>query len=154
MSYHHLRLPIAQATVALLPAVEFKRNGTSFTKNAADWIEHYVIIGNRWNSGELPWLFCIEVSIELAGIPPKAGAKGLWKHCHAVGSKSALCKSLPRDFEVRPDSVSIAGAKVAEALAILSHAVADQVQQIRVRALQGLLSPLPVPPNWTPLNAD
>jgi hypothetical protein len=153
MSHANLRLPIAKATASILQDTEFKRKGASFTKHSEGWTEHYVITGNRWNSGELPWLFYIDVGLELLGVPPKAGAKGLWKHCHAVGSMSALCAALPPDFAAQPDSLASAGKQVAEALPILSRAVAAQVQQVRVRALQGFLSPLPVPTSWATTNA-
>ena len=109
--------------------------------------------GNRWNSGELPWLFYIDVGLELHGVPPKAGAKGLWRRCHAVGSMSALCAGLRQDFAAQPDMLEQAGKQVAEAIPILSRAVASQVQQVRIRALEGFLSPLPVPTSWGPSNA-
>ncbi len=153
MSYNHLRLPIAKATSALLEGAGFKRKGSSFTKTSDGWIEHYVIKGNRWNSGELPWLFYVDVGLEIIGMPKKAGAKDLWKHCHAVGSMSALCETLPRDFEASPDTVPLAGINTAEAIKRLSESLVGHIESVRARAAQGLLSPLPVPSTWLAANA-
>ena len=131
-----------------LNAHGFKKSGATFSRERVGYIERYQIDGSRWNSGEEPWEFDVNVGVQFEGIPLRE-AKGLWAKAHAIGGLSRIIDEAPVSFSVAASTLEA----VSEAVALQILKASEQLPYIvgpaKDRAVAGLLSPLPVPSTWS-----
>jgi hypothetical protein len=126
----------------------FSKRGATFSRKRDGYVELFHIEGSRWNSGEWPWVFYVEIAARLDGVPIDESAKGLWREAHAVGHASDLVTSAPSEFSVTEHSVNSIAEQVARLICQASTALPDFLAGIRPRAEKGLISPLPLPASW------
>jgi hypothetical protein len=126
----------------------FSRSGARLSRELGQYVEHYAVSGNRWQSGTLPWEFSVDVGVFFHGIPERAGAKGLWRYSHAIGSIERIVKDIPPSFFVLPDTVDEVADEVAKIILMTSENLPSIVSPAYVRAKNGWASPLPVPSTW------
>ena len=61
----------------------FRKTGNTFSKDHADYSEHYNIQGSAWNDPARPWTFYVNCAISFPGVPNHSAGTGLWKfHAH------------------------------------------------------------------------
>lgn len=149
MTVRHLASEVLKLAHARLKPLGFSKNGQTFSRDRHEYVERFVIQGSRWNSGEEPWLFSIEVGVFFPDVPPFAGAKGFWKHCHAVGNAARLVQEGSHGFEVRSTNIEAIAAEVVATIESASDALPALLGPVKPRALKQLISPLPVPNNWS-----
>ena len=126
----------------------FTRRGARLSREQEHYIEHYAVSGTRWNSGTVPWDFSIDVGVFFHGIPAREGAKGLWRHSHAIGSTEWIVEGSPPCFFVAPETVEAIADEVAKIILASSESLPGIVSPAYARAKHGWTSPLPVPSNW------
>lgn len=148
MSVRNLGADVLKLANSRLRPLGFSKKGQTFSREREQYVERYLLEGSRWNSGEEPWIFTIEVGVFFPEIPTLTGAKGFWKHCHAVGNALRLVDENARDFEARSNSTEVVAADVVASIERASRVLPTLVGPVRQRALQGLISPLPIPSTW------
>jgi hypothetical protein len=132
-----------------LDAQGFSRSRTTFSRPREGYVEEYQIDGYRWNSGEAPWEFEVNVGVRFDGIPLKDG-KGLWAKAHAVGDISRIVDGAPARFSVSLETLDAVAEAVARSVLAASARLPVLIAPARERAIAGFISPLPVPTTWTP----
>lgn len=61
----------------------FRKTGNTFSKDHANYSEHYNIQGSAWNDSGRPWTFYVNCAISFPGVPNHSAGNGLWKfHAH------------------------------------------------------------------------
>ena len=152
-----VRLPMTVGAIGKSLAAElhlqleplgFSRRGATFSRGGEGYTELFHIAGCRWNSGDEPWLFDFDVAVRIEGIPMLPNTQGLWREAHAVGRANRVVASAPPQFSVTTDSVRAVADQLVLIVCEASAALPPLIEQIWSRALQGLLSPLPVPASW------
>jgi hypothetical protein len=126
----------------------FSRRAARLSREQEQYVEQYVVSGNRWQSGQLPWEFSVEVGVFFRGIPERPDAKGLWRYSHAIGSTERIAKGTPPSFFVWPDTVEAVADDVAKIILSTSEMLPSIVSPAYARAKEGWASPLPVPSTW------
>jgi hypothetical protein len=132
-----------------LKALGFRKERSTFTRHRNGYVELFHISGSQWNAGDEPWLFYLEVGVQFDEIPPRAGARGIWRRVHALGRIGKLVPGAPESFEVNSSSVAPVSQDLAALVAVASERLPNLLERVRVRARKGLASPLPVPDTWT-----
>lgn len=148
MSVRELGKLISAGLGKRLKSHGFSRSGARLSRGQGQYVEHYAIDGNRWQSGALPWEFSVDVGVFFHDIPERAGAKGLWRHSHAVGCMDRIVKDSPPSFLVFPDTVDDVADEVAKIILMTSEHLPGIVSPAYIRAKNGWASPLPVPSTW------
>lgn len=148
MSVRELGTKVATHVNLLLKPLGFKRNKAIFLRETEAYSERYAISGSRWNSGEEPWKFSLDVGVFFVDIPPRDGAKGLWRYSHAIGGTDQILKHSPPDFSVTQSNVEEISRQVADIILKTSATLPSIVGPAYQRALHGFASPLPVPETW------
>ena len=148
MSVRELGSKVVSRLNVLLKPHGFRRQGATFFRDAASYSERFAISGSRWNSGQPPWEFSVEVGVFFSETPPRENAKGLWRHSHAVGSTSSILYDSPASFYVSASNIEAVSHQVAELILAVSSALPPLVAPARERAAKGLISFLPVPDSW------
>lgn len=148
MSVRNLGVEVLKHSYAKLKLLGFSKNGAMFSRERDAYVERYLLEGSHWNSGEEPWFFTVNVGVFFPEIPAFEGAKGIWRHCHAVGSAVHLLANDVRDFEVCANTVEEVANSVVETICASSMVLPTLLAAAKPRAVQGLISPLPVPQTW------
>lgn len=148
MSVRELGQEVVALVWAKLKPLGFKRKAATFFRDGPDVGERYAIDGSRWNSGVEPWVFSVSVGVFFLDVPALANAKGLWRHAHAIGSTDTVVPGTEPDFRVSRADVEAVAARVVQVILLASEALPPLWAQAYPRALQGLISPLPVPQSW------
>ncbi len=134
MSVRSLGAEVLKYSYAKLKPLGFSKNGQLFSRERNGYIERYLLEGSRWNSGEEPWVFTVDVGVFFPEIPAFEGAKGIWRHCHAVGSAVRLLTNDVRDFEVCSNTVEEVANAVFETICAASNALPTLLAPARPRA--------------------
>lgn len=148
MSVRRLGAEVLKHAYAMLKPLGFSKKGQTLSRERENYIERYLLEGSRWNSGEEPWSFTVDVGVLFPEIPPFEGAKGMWRHCHAVGSAIRLVANDVPDFEVCSSTVEAVAQEVVAVICTASEVLPTLLAPVRSRAAKGLISPLPVPSTW------
>lgn len=148
MSVRELGTLVARQVGTLLKAHGFKRTGAVFLREGELYSERYAISGSPWNSGEEPWEFSVDVGVFFPDVAPREGAKGLWRHSHAVGGTDKVLEHSPPSFYVKHTSVDDISRQVAEVILGASERLPSLVGPAHERARNGFASSLPVPATW------
>ncbi len=148
MSVRELGTMVAKRLAILLKPHGFKRSKAVFLRETEFYAERYAISGSRWNSGEPPWDFSVDVGVFFVDVPPREDAKGLWRHSHAVGGTGQIVKDSPPNFYVTEASVEDISRQVADVILEVSAKLPLLVGPAYTRAKKGFASPLPVPDTW------
>jgi hypothetical protein len=154
MSVRELGSAVAKEVAVNLKPLGFRRSGALFSRDRLDFIEHFAIVGDRWNSGELPWKFHIDVGVFFSQLPALTKAKGLWRKAHAIGSTGQIAPETPLGFYVIPETVADVAAQVHQVIVKVSGILAAVAAPARDRAAKGLVSPLPVPDSWSRVSSE
>lgn len=149
MSVRELGNAVAKELVVTLKPLGFRRNGAIFSRDREDFIEHFAIVGDRWNSGKLPWKFHINVGVLFQGVAPHSNAKGLWRKAHAIGTTGRIASDTPMHFLVTPETVIGVAVQVHQAILKVSDLLPSVAAPARARAVMGLISPLPILDSWS-----
>lgn len=148
MSVRELGTLVSAGLGKRLKPYGFSRRGARLSRNQERYVEHYAISGNRWQSGELPWEFSVDVGVFFHGIAERPGAKGLWKYSHAIGSTERIADGSPYSFLVWPNTVEAVADDVAKIILATSEFLPSIVGPAYARAKDGWTSTLPVPSTW------
>ena len=148
MSVRELGTMVARLLGELLKPHDFKRNGVVLLRESELYSERYVISGSRWNSGEEPWEFSVDVGVFFNDVPPRECAKGLWRNSHAVGGTDQIVEQSPPSFYVSHSNVEDVSRHVAAIVLEASGNLPALVGPAHKRAKSGFASPLPVPGTW------
>ena len=114
MSVRVLGTAICSSLIKTLKPYGFTRKGARFSREHAQYYEHFAVSGSRWNSGEAPWEFSVDVGVFFPELPAREGAKGLWRYSHAVGSTNSILAGSPTVFFVTSDNVESVANEVAK----------------------------------------
>jgi hypothetical protein len=131
-----------------LKPLGFLKRGSTFSRVRSGYAELFRIEGGRWNSGEEPWVFYVDIAARLDGIATNSNAKGLWREAHAVGRVSDLVGSAPPEFSVTSTTVGPIAEELALIIGQASAALPSFLIGVRPRAEKGLITPLPLPAMW------
>ncbi|WP_081984828.1 DUF4304 domain-containing protein [Sphingomonas sp. 35-24ZXX] len=130
-----------------LKAQGFTKRNRVFRRERVGYVEAIDIQGSSWNSGVEPWHFYIYVHVHLPDVA-LSNLSAITRY-HASGRIDGLVTNAPGGFELTAANfdqlVSDVGALVNEA----SQKIPQLIPAVRIRACEGLSSPLPVPDNWT-----
>lgn len=149
MSVRELGTAICSSLIKTLKPYGFTRKGARFSRDHAQYCEHFAVSGSRWNSGEAPWEFSVDVGVFFPEIPAREGARGLWRNSHAVGSTNSILAGSPTAFFVTPDNVESVASEVAKIILATSEQLPGIVAPAYQRARDGWASFLPVPASWS-----
>lgn len=77
----------------------FKKKGHTFSKEHAEYGEHYNIQGSAWNSTGSHWTFYINCAISFPDLPVLSPGVGMWKY-HAHTRLPRFDQSAPAQYDV------------------------------------------------------
>ena len=154
MSVRALDSAVVSNLSALLKPQGFGREGATFSRERAHFVERFAVNGSRWNSGQEPWEFTVEIGVFFPELAPLPNAKGLWRRSHAVGSTASVLKGSAAKYEVSSSTVEAVSAQVGEVILASSLLLPSLVEPARKRAANGLASFLPLPSTWSESGAE
>lgn len=124
----------------------FTKRNRVFRRERVDYVEAIDIQGSSWNSSFEPWHFYIYVHVQLLDVA--LSNLSATARYHASGRIDGLVTNAPRGFELTAANLSQLVSEVGALVNEASQRIPQLLPAVRIRACQGLSSPLPVPDNW------
>ena len=124
----------------------FKKKARTFTCEHADYTEMLQIQGSDWNSGQVPWLFYINIRVRFNNLPSSFASRGA--KYDADGRIERIVLLAPPRFELTNENLHQMVALIAKFSVEASARLPELLLPIRGRASQGLYSPIPLPETW------
>ncbi len=131
----------------LLKPAGFRKNGATFFRHRQSYIEMYNIQGSSWNSGVEPWLFYLNVGVQLEGVPIPGGSTAMLA-THADGRNNSILPDTPSSFDLYAPSMPALSQQIFEIIERCSETLPTLLGPVLSRAQAGYRSPLPVPSTW------
>ena len=152
MSVRQLGVELAGRVYALLSEDGFRKRGMSIWRERETIVETHKITGSRWNSGNEPWKFYLEVSMRIAdlALPTKLDGQALsttplvrsWGH--SAGRYNCVNPEGPLQFEVTSNSLDRVAHETATRIREVSSAFIQVEAFVRREASVGNYCPLRV----------
>jgi hypothetical protein len=95
----HRDAAISEFHALYMKPAKYKKIGQTFSRNHAQYSEHYNIQGSAWNSEDSEWRFYVNCGISFHSIPVSSPGTGMWKF-HAHTRLRLLIPEAPSEFSL------------------------------------------------------